>query len=45
MSDDHRRAVCPVCETAGVTIYTAPMKPPKMRCTNCQWDSLEADDD
>ena len=28
-----------------VTVVTAPLKPPKMYCTNCQWDSITGEPD
>lgn len=37
---EHDRATCPECGMLNVTVVTAPRKPPKMYCTNCQWDSL-----
>jgi C4-type Zn-finger protein len=39
----HKRAICPECGFQNVTVLTAPRKPPKIYCTDCQWESLEAD--
>lgn len=37
----HERAICPECGYMNVTVLTAPVKPPKMYCTDCGWDSLD----
>jgi hypothetical protein len=41
----HDRATCPECGMLNVTVVTAPLKPPKMYCTNCQWDSITGEPD
>lgn len=40
---EHARATCPDCGMLNVIILDSPVKPTRMHCTNCCWDSLEAD--
>lgn len=41
LTDGMRRAICPECKMQEVVVQTAPMRPARMHCKHCGWNSID----